>query len=59
MQGTNGERWKELCARAAVEQDPEVLMGLVREINSLLEAKQRRLEHKPAASSCATPGAQK
>jgi len=31
------ERWKELCARAAVEQDSEKLVELTREINRLLE----------------------
>jgi len=33
----------ELCAQAAVEQDPERLMQLVSEILELLEAKERRL----------------
>jgi hypothetical protein len=43
MQGETKERWMELCAQAAVEQDPTKLMELVREINELLEAKERRL----------------
>jgi hypothetical protein len=43
MQGEKKERWMELCAQAAVEQDPEKLMALVREINSLLEEKEQRL----------------
>ena len=43
MQGEKKERWMELCAQAAMEQDPEKLMELVREINSLLEEKERRL----------------
>ena len=43
MQGEKKERWMELCARAATEQDPEKLMELVREINALLEEKERRL----------------
>jgi hypothetical protein len=43
MQGEKKERWMELCAQAAVEQDPEKLMELVREINNLLEEKERRL----------------
>jgi hypothetical protein len=38
------ERWKELCAQAAVEQDPERLLELTREINDLLLGKRRRLE---------------
>jgi hypothetical protein len=37
------ERWMELCKQAAVEQDPQKLMALVKEINELLEAKERRL----------------
>jgi hypothetical protein len=41
----NAERWKELCAQAAVEQDPQRLLELTREINDLLRGKQRRLEH--------------
>jgi hypothetical protein len=41
----NTERWKELCAQAAVEQDPQRLLELTREINDLLRGKQRRLEH--------------
>jgi hypothetical protein len=38
------ERWKELCEQAAVEQDPQRLLELTREINDLLLGKQRRLE---------------
>jgi hypothetical protein len=37
------ERWLELCKQAAIEQDPEKLMALVKEINDLLETKERRL----------------
>lgn len=37
------ERWLELCGQAAVEQDPKKLMLLVKEINDLLEQKERRL----------------
>lgn len=43
MQGEKKERWMELCAQAAIEQDPAKLIELVREINSLLEEKERRL----------------
>ena len=39
----NTERWMELCAKAAVEQDPEKLVALVNEILALLEQKERRL----------------
>ena len=43
MQGENVERWRELCALAAAEQDPDRLLALIREINTLLELKERRL----------------
>jgi hypothetical protein len=38
------ERWHEICALAAEEQDPEQLQTLKREINQLLEDKKRRLK---------------
>ena len=43
MIGGNKERWRELCEQASIEQDPEKLLNLVREINRLLEEKQARL----------------
>ena len=43
MQGPTKERWMQLCEQAAIEQDPEKLLALVREINDILEAKERRL----------------
>ena len=41
------ERWRQLCAKAAVEQDPQKLMELVKEISRLLDEKQsrNRVEH--------------
>jgi hypothetical protein len=39
----------QLCERAASEQDPEKLMELVREINRLLEEKERRLKNTSAS----------
>jgi len=36
------ERWRQLCALAAVEQDPQKLMELVKEISRLLDEKQSR-----------------
>lgn len=41
------ERWRQLCAKAAVEQDPQKLMDLVKEISRLLDEKQarNRVEH--------------
>jgi hypothetical protein len=38
----NKDRWMELCAQAAVEQDPQKLLVLVQEINRLLEEKETR-----------------
>jgi hypothetical protein len=43
MQGETGERWRELCAKAAEEQDPAKLLKLVEEINRLLQEKESRL----------------
>ena len=37
------ELWKQLCAQAAVEQDPKKLHELIRQINELLGAKEKRL----------------
>jgi hypothetical protein len=37
------ERWFQLCQQAAVEQDPQKLLQLIKEINDLLEAKEARL----------------
>jgi hypothetical protein len=48
MHGEVRERWMELCAQAASEQDPERLMELVKEINDLLEEKEQRLGVLPA-----------
>jgi hypothetical protein len=48
MQGETGERWRELCLQAAVEHDTEKLIQLIREINELLEAKERRLQRQYA-----------
>jgi hypothetical protein len=36
----------ELCRQAAVEQDPQKLLTLVKEISDLLEAKESRLQKK-------------
>jgi hypothetical protein len=40
----NRERWMELCALAAEEQDPKKLMELIAEITALLAAKEERLK---------------
>jgi hypothetical protein len=51
----NTERWMELCAKAAVEQDPEKLVALVNEILALLEQKERRLGILPAKTDVKAP----
>ena len=38
----NRERWMELCAQAANEQDSRKLMALIQQITALLDAKQER-----------------
>ena len=42
----NTEKWMELCAQAANEQDSEKLMALIKQITALLDAKQERLIEK-------------
>jgi hypothetical protein len=39
----NTEKWMELCAQAANEQDSQRLMALIQQITALLDAKQERL----------------
>jgi hypothetical protein len=39
---SNPERWKELCATAAAELDPQRLLELVQEINQILEQMERK-----------------
>jgi hypothetical protein len=43
MQGKAKEEWMRLCEQAAIEQDSEKLMGLVEEINRMLDEKEERL----------------
>jgi hypothetical protein len=47
LEGEKLELWQHLCAQAAVEQDPQKLMELVREIDRLLGEKMDRLTCKP------------
>jgi hypothetical protein len=44
VQGDAKDRWAQLCQQASLEQDPEKLLMLIREINNLLEEKRSRLE---------------
>jgi hypothetical protein len=53
MQGETRERWWVLCEQAAVEQDPEKLLELTKEINRLLEEKERNLQKQRRSSKSA------
>jgi hypothetical protein len=46
MIGDDKEHWKVLCEQAAVEQDPQKLVELIKQINRLLEEKQSRLQNR-------------
>jgi hypothetical protein len=46
MRGERLEQWRQLCELAAIEQDPERLLALVKEINRLLDEKEKRLRGK-------------
>jgi len=48
------EKWKQLCAQAAVEQDPQKLTELVAEILRLLEEKEKRLGILPPDGTIST-----
>ncbi len=45
MKGEKLEEWQRLCTLAAVEQDHEELLELVKEINRLLDEKEQRLRN--------------
>jgi hypothetical protein len=44
LKGEKKEIWMHLCEQAAIEQDADKLMDLIKEINRLLEEKERRLK---------------
>jgi hypothetical protein len=44
LKGEKREIWMHLCEQAAVEQDPDRLMDLIKHINQLLEEKELRLK---------------
>ena len=54
MKGEKLEQWRQLCELAAIEQDPERLIALVREINRLLEEKEQGLKHSQQPTSSNT-----
>ena len=51
VQDANKEQWRVLCEQAAVEQDPDKLHQLIREINRLLDEKRARLKGTPPLST--------
>lgn len=51
MQGANKDKWLQLCAQAAVEQNPRRLLELTTQINELLSGKQSRLESQAAVQN--------
>ena len=51
----NNEKWMELCAQAAKEQDSKKLMALIGQITALLDAKQARLMEEDSQSSKSEP----
>lgn len=55
MKGEKKEIWMRLCERAVVEQDPDKLMDLIKQINQLLEEKERRLKESRGQSSQKSP----
>ena len=44
MKGEKKEIWMHLCEQAAIEQDADKLMDLIKQINQLLEEKELRLK---------------
>jgi len=54
MHGETAETWRKLSEQAAVEQDPDKLLELAKEINRLLEQKEERLKMARRNSSVST-----
>jgi len=51
MQGEKRERWMELCARIATEQDPDEVLALAKQLNVMLKEKERRLGILPSGET--------
>jgi hypothetical protein len=51
----NREKWMELCAQAANEQDSQKLMALIKQITALLDAKPERVIEKDLQRSFPNP----
>ncbi|MCU1271872.1 MAG: hypothetical protein JWN74_3166 [Acidobacteriaceae bacterium] len=46
MKGETKEHWTQLCELAASEQDPDKLLDLVKEINRMLEEREKLLQQR-------------
>lgn len=42
MRGETKERWRELCERAVIEQDPNKFVATIQELLQVLEDRERR-----------------
>ena len=49
MQGKVKEDWIQLCEQVAIETDPARMIVLVRELNRMLDEKEKRLERERVA----------
>jgi len=49
------ERWFHLCQFASVEQDSDKLIALIKEINRILDEKERRLREESSDRLTPTP----
>jgi hypothetical protein len=49
MRGENLEEWQKLCQLAALEQNPDRLLAIIREIDRLLMEKELRLKDQRSA----------
>ena len=58
MRGETKERWKELCKRASVEQDPERFVATIQELLQALEDREERRRNVRVALSGALDGRQ-
>ena len=53
MQEKVKEDWLQLCEQVAIEQNPERMIELIRELNRMLDEKQQRLKRKQFTNGAA------
>ena len=53
MQEKVKEDWLQLCEQVAIEQNPERMIELIRELNRMLEEKEQRLKRKQSKNGAA------